>query len=75
MRATSKLPRVDSSFSGVSPPPPTSDPVADAYVDLIAVATPPPSTSDDSDIRHMLEIVMTVQAAHGQLLVNVLAKL
>ena len=78
MRATFKHPRVDSSSPGVAPPPsplPISDPAADAYVDLIAVTTPPPSTSDDSDIRRMLEIVITVQAADGQLLVNVLAEL
>ena len=43
-------------------------------LDLIAVATPP-STSDDLSIRRMLDIVMTVQGAHGQLLVDVLLEL
>ena len=33
---------------------------------------PPPTTSDDSDIRRMLDHVLTVQAAHGQILVDVL---
>ena len=33
---------------------------------------PPPTTSDDSDIRHTLDHVLTVQAAHGQILVDVL---
>ena len=60
MRASSKCPKVESS-SGVAPPPPSSisDPFAEAYVDLTTFATPPPSTSDDSSIRHMLEIVIT----------------
>ena len=43
-------------------------------LDLIAVATPP-STSDDSDIRCMLETIIIVQAAHGQLLVDMLDEL
>ena len=33
---------------------------------------PPPTTSDDLDIRRMLDHVLTVQAAHGQILVDVL---
>ena len=32
---------------------------------------PPPTTSDDSDIRRTLDHVLTVQAAHGQILVDV----
>ena len=39
---------------------------------ILVLAAPPSSTSNDSDIRHMLETVMTVQAAHGQLLVDLL---
>ena len=76
MRASSKHPRVESS-SGVAPhPPPSSgDPTADMYVDPTAAADPPPSTSDDSSIRSMLDTIMTVQAAHGQLLVDVLTEL
>ena len=79
MRASFRCLRVESS-SGVAPfppPPPFSigDLVADAYVDPTATAAPPPSTLDDLDIRHMLETVMTVQATHGQLLVDVLAEL
>ena len=66
MRVSSKHPRVELS-SGVAPPPSPSsgDPTVDAYVDLIATANPPPSTLDDSSIRRMLEIVMTVQVTHG----------
>ena len=76
MRASSKCPRVES-FSGVAPPPPPSsgDPIAEEYVDPTAVLDPPPSTSGDSSIRSMLDTVMTVQAAHGQLLVVVLMEL
>ena len=70
MRASSKCPRVDASSSGVAPPPtpphPSSlgDLATDAYVDPTATVVPPPSTSDDSNICHMLEIVMTIQMAH-----------
>ena len=46
----------------------------DAYVNSTAAANPPPSTMDDSSIRHMLDNVMTVQVASGQLLVDVLMK-
>lgn len=72
MKASSKRPRVES--SGVAPPLPSStgDATAEESVDPVATAVPPPSSSDDSDIQRMLETVMTVQAAHGQLLVNML---
>ena len=50
--------------------------MAEESIDLAADAVvPPSSTSDDSDIRRTLEIVMTVQAAHGQLLVDMLDEL
>ena len=77
MRASSKCPRVESSL-GVAPPPTSSssgDPTADAYVDPTTAAPPPPSTSDDSSIRRMLDTIMTVQAAHGQILVDMLMEL
>ena len=61
--------------SGVVPPPPSST-SADAAEMFGAVATdadvPPPTTSNDSDIRRTLDHVLTVQAAHGQILVDVL---
>ena len=61
MRASSKCPSVESS-PGVIPPPlsSTGDPSAEVYVDPTATAAPPPSTSDDSNIRRMLETVMTI---------------
>ena len=61
MRASSKCPRVKT--SGVAPPSPSStgDTTAEESVDpAAATAVPPPSTLDDSDIRLMLETVMTV---------------
>ena len=76
IRASSKHPRVESS-SGTAPPPPlpsSSDPIAEEYVDPTVAVDPPPSTSGDSSIRSMLNTVMTVQAAHGQLLVDVLVE-
>ena len=75
MRASSKHPRVES--SSVTPPPPsfTGDNSAEAFVDLAAATVLPPFTSDDSDICHMLETVMTIQVAHGQLLVDMLDEL
>ena len=33
---------------------------------------PPPTALDDSDIRRMLDHVLTVQVAYGQILVDVL---
>ena len=76
MKGSSKRPRVESS-SGITPPhPPSSgDPTVEEFVDSIDAATPPPSTSDDSSIHHMLDTIMTIQAVHGQLLVDVLTEL
>ena len=74
MRASSKRLRVDSSSSGTPSPPSTSgDPTAYAYVDPTTAAAPPSSTSDVSS--HDLDTVMIVQAAHGQLLVDMLTEL
>ena len=81
MRASSKRPRVEPSSVAPSPPSSTGDTTAEEPVDHVvdaAAATanvPPPPTLDDSDIRHMLEIVMTIQAAHGQILVDMLDEL
>ena len=76
MRASSKRPMVES--SGVAPPLPSStgDTLAEESVDPVAAAAvPSPFTSDDSNIRRMLETVMTVQVAYGQLLVDMLDEL
>ncbi|KAM4113626.1 hypothetical protein ACJW30_04G010200 [Castanea mollissima] len=59
MKASSKRPRVET--SSVAPPPPSStgDTSTEASVDPVAATAdvPPPSTSNDSDIRRMLETV------------------
>ena len=73
MKASYKRPRVKT--SGVTPRPPSStgNTMVEESVDpATATVVPPPSTSDDSDIQRMLETVMIVQAAHGQLLVDML---
>ena len=76
MRVSSKRPRVKT--SGVAPPLPSStgDTIAEEFVDpATATAVPPPSTSNDLDIRRILEIVMTIQVAHGQILVDMVDEL
>ena len=61
MRASSKCPRIESSTSVAPLPPPSSgDPTADEYVGLTTVVAPPPSTLNDSIIRHMLDTIMTI---------------
>ena len=73
MRAGSTRPRVEP--SGAVPPPSTStgDAMAEASgAAAIDADVPPSTTSDDSDIRHTLDHVLTIQAARGQILVDVL---
>ena len=41
-------------------------------MDPTAVMDPPPSTSNDSSLHAMLDTVLTIQSAHGQLLLDVL---
>ena len=63
------------SSSSVPPPPSStgttaaepSGTAADAGADV-----PPPTATDDSDIRRTLDHLLTVQAAQGQILVDVL---
>ena len=59
--------------SGDVPPPPSST-GGDAAETSGATAADirPLTTSDDSDIRHMLDCVLTIQTAQGQILVDVL---
>ena len=62
--------------SGDVPPPPSSTSVDAAETSggggAAAADIPPPTTPDDSDIRRTLDHVLTVQAAQGQILVDVL---
>ena len=79
LRASSKCHWVEP--SGVAPPPSSSigdtmtEELIDHAADAVAVDVPPPPPLDDSDIRRMLEIVMTVQVAHGHILVDMLDEL
>ena len=57
--------------SGDVPPPPSSTGVDTAETSGVA-GVPPPTTSNDSDIRCTLDHVLTVQVAQGQILVDVL---
>ena len=73
MRAVPSRPRGAS--SSVVPPPPSSTGADDAETSGATTAgtdVPPPTISDDSDIRRTLDYVFTIQAAHGQILVDVL---
>ena len=54
------------------PPPPSSTGVNATETSGAAADVPPSTTSNDSDIRHTLDHVLTVQAAQGQILVDVL---
>ena len=61
--------------SSVVPPPPFSIGANATEMSSVAAAdadVPPPTTSDDSNIRRTLDHVLTVQAAQGQILVDVL---
>ena len=61
--------------SGVVPPPSSSTSASTVETSGVAAAVanvPPLTTSDDSDIRRTLDHVLTVQVAHGQILVDVL---
>ena len=75
MRPSSKCPKVEP--SGTAPPPSsaigiTSSKASTDPIDAAAAAIPLPYASNVFDIRHTLETVMTVQVAHGQLLVDIL---
>ena len=73
LRVAHSRPR-GTSFGTVPPPPfSTGADAAKTFGAAVADADVPPSTtSDDSDIRRTLDHVLTVQAAHGQILVDVL---
>ena len=57
----------------MSPPPPSSTGAAETSGAAVAATNvPPPTTLDDSDIQRPLDHVLTIQAAQGQILVDVL---
>ena len=75
LRVDPSGPRGASSGDVPSPPSSTSVDIVEtsgAAATAAADDVPPPTTSDDSDIRRMLDHVLTIQAAHGQILVDVL---
>ena len=72
LKASSKHPRVKSSIGDASRGPPFGDPIVKEFVDPTTVVDPPPSTSTSSSMRTMLETCLIVQAAHGQLLLDLL---
>ena len=77
MRESFKRPRVDP-FGTAPPSSSIGTTSGEASVDPVGVAAavgPLPPTSDVFDIRRTLETVMTVQVAHGQILVDVLDEL
>ena len=72
MRVAPSRPKGASS-SGVPPPPSsTGTAVAETSGTTADADVPPPTASDDSDIRRTLDHVLTVQATQGQILVDVL---
>ena len=75
LKASSKRPRVESSTGDASKPSTFGNPIAEKYVDPITAVDPPLSSLRDSSLWSMLDTVMTVQVAHGQILLDVLTKL
>ena len=76
LRVGSTRPKCES--AGALPPPPSSigADTAKAFGAVGADANvPPPTISDDLDIQRTLDHVLTIQAAHGQILVDVLDKI
>ena len=70
LRADPSVSRGASSSS--VPPPPSSTSAVETFGAAAATDVPPPTTLDDSDIRRTLDHVLTVQAAQGQVLVDIL---
>ena len=61
-----------SASSSSVPPPPSSTGAAETSGAAAATDVPLQTTSDDSDIRRTLDHVMSIQAAQGQVLVDIL---
>ena len=70
MRADPSVSRGASSSS--VPPPPSSTGAVETSGAAADTDVPPSTPSDDSDIRRTLDHVLTVQAAQGQVLVDIL---
>ena len=72
LRVAPPRPRGTSSSSVPPPPSSTGTAAAETSGAVADADVPPPTASDDSDIRRTLDHVLTVQAAQGQILVDVL---
>ena len=72
LKTSSKRPYVESSIGDASRAPPFGDPSIESFVDPTTAVDPPPSTSLTSSMRTMLDMVLTVKATHGQLLLDLL---
>ena len=72
LRVDSLGPRGASSGDIYSPPSSTGVDATETSGVAAAADVPPPTTSDDSDVRCTLDHVLTIQAAQGQILVDVL---
>ena len=70
LRADPSVSRGASSSS--VPPPPSSTGAAETSGAVAATDVPPPTTLDDFDIQRTLDHVLTIQAAQGQVLVDIL---
>ena len=71
LRADPSISRGASS-SSVPHPPFSTGAVETSGAATTAIDVPPPTISNDSDIRRTLDHVLTVQAAQGQILVDIL---
>ena len=74
MKASFKRPRVKSSIGATSQPPSSGDSTTEEFVNPTAIVDPPSSSSSNASLQSMLDTVKTVQAAHGQILVDVLTE-
>ena len=72
LRVALSHPRGASSSGVPSPPSSTGAAAAETSSTAADADVPPPTALDDSDIRRTLDHVLTVQAAQGQILVDVL---
>ena len=72
LRAAPLRPRGASSSAVPPPPSSTSTDATETSGAAADADVPPPTASDDSDICCTLDHVLAVQAAHGQILVDVL---
>ena len=72
LRVAPSHPRGASSSGVPTPPSSIGTDVAETSGATTDADVPPSTASDDSDIRRMLDHVLTVQEAHGQILVDML---